>query len=326
VSVFAKGIVATIVVPGVLFGMVYLLMSMVLGPKLAYWVEASVASGVFVIISFIWVVSALGPVGASTAWQVISMGPNITTASFKKNTYNLATYPNVPPWTKPTAGKYLADLHGSDDLASELSLVQTAMDGALTSALSTTPGIQAQVKSEVHGTIQLVTGKFTEDGILMEPASVDGKTSILAVGRGVPSEPISVTSLPGQTGPGQTATIVKYLVHLGDTVQAGQAVMQIQNAGTTSQLTTNAGGIVAALGPAPGSLIRPGVPMITLDLSGQAGQPPPVLVAAVRVRGDLHTPAMVYLLVSLALFAFHLTGLSRLEKRRRAAAMAGQPT
>ena len=38
-SVFIKGVLAVIFVMGALFGMVYLLMSMVLGPKLAYWVE-----------------------------------------------------------------------------------------------------------------------------------------------------------------------------------------------------------------------------------------------------------------------------------------------
>lgn len=330
-SVFAKGILATIIVPAVLFGMVYLLMSMILGAKLAYWVEASVTFGVMAIMSFIWTISALGPTGAATEWKTISMGTSITTAKFKSSTYNLADYPNASRWIKPTAGKYLADLKGSDDLASEATEVQTGMDGSLSEALSTIPGTVALVKPVEHGTIGgagtsgLQVGKYTEDEIKMTAVTVDGRSSILAVGRGVPSEPISVDSLPGQSGPGQTATIVKYLVTTGQSVNTGDAIMTIENNGQQAQLTTSAPGIVATLGPAAGSLVRPGVPIVTLDLSGQPGQPPPVLIASARVRGDLHTPPAIYLLCSLILFLFHLTGLSRLEKKRKAAALAGRP-
>lgn len=324
-SVFAKGILATIVVPAMLFGMVYLLMSMVLGAKLAYWVEASVLFGVLSIMSFIWTVSALGPTGAATVWQTISIGPSITSATFKGETYNLGDYPNASRWVKPTQGAHLADLKGADDLLTESTAVQTEMDSSISDALSTTPGTAALVKPFEHGTISLVTGKYTEDEIKMAPVTVGGRASILAVGRGVPSKPVSVNSLPGQSGPGQTATIVKYLVKPGQTVSAGDPIMNITNNGQSSQLTTSDPGIVASLGPAVGSLVRPGVPIATLDLSGQANQPPPVLIAAVRVRGDLHTPAAIYLICSLLLLVFHLSGLSRLEKKRKAAALAGRP-
>ncbi|MGH2719294.1 MAG: biotin/lipoyl-containing protein [Actinomycetota bacterium] len=324
-SVFAKGILATIVVPAVLFGMVYLLLSMILGAKLAYWVEASVTFGVLSIMSFIWTVSALGPTGAATVWQTISVGPSITSAKFRGETYNLADYPNSSRWETPTAGKYLADLNGADDLAAEETLCQTAMDGSVADHLSTVVDQVKTVKPIIHGNIQLTTGNYTEDDIKMTLATVGGRSSILAVGRGVPSKPISVNSLPGQSGTGQTATIVKYLVEPGDTVTANQNVMQISNNGSTNVLTTSQGGIVAALGPAAGSLVRPGVPILTLDLSGQAGEPPPVLIAAVRVRGDLHTPAAIYLLCALLLFVVHLSGLSKLEKKRKALAPVERP-
>ena len=49
-SVFAKGVIATIGVLGALFGMVYLVLSMVLGPKLAYWVEGAITFGVLALL------------------------------------------------------------------------------------------------------------------------------------------------------------------------------------------------------------------------------------------------------------------------------------
>lgn len=324
-SVFAKGIIATVVVVGMLFGMVYLLLSMILGPKLAYFVEASISFGVLSIMSFIWLVSALGPVGPATAWQVIALGPNITQASFKGTNYDIASYPTTPPWVVPQANHYLADLHGSDDEALEESAVKTVMDSAIGDALSTTPGIKATVAPDIKGNIQLVVGSFTETNILMQAQTVDGKASIIAVAKGVPDTAISVTSLPGQSGTSQEATIDKYLVNIGDTVTAGENVMQITDAsGTTSDLTASQGGIVAAFGPDPGSFIRPNVPILTLDVTGQANQPPDILVVAVRVRGALHQPASIALIVALLLLIVHLIGLSRLEKGRRESAMAAR--
>lgn len=326
-SVFAKGVLATIFVVGMLFGMVYLLMSMVLGPKLAYWVEGAVSFGVIAIMSFIWLISALGPVGPSTVWQTIAMGPNVTTATFKGTTYNVGDYPNQPPWVKPTVGKHLADLSGADDLASEASDLQTVMDSAIGNALSPVPGVKAKVASTIKGPIDLKTGtagSYTEANVLMKQATVDGKDSIIAVGRGVPSEPVSAKSLPGQTGSSTTATVVKYLVGIGDTVTEGQNVVEITNNGQTAYLTSDKAGVVTAFGPAVGSLVRPGVPYLTLDVSGQAGQPAAINVVSVRVRGAEHTPAGIALVVSLILFVVHLMGVSRLEKSRNQAALAGQ--
>jgi biotin carboxyl carrier protein len=324
VSVFAKGVLATIFVTGMLFGMVYLLLSMILGAKLAYFVEGSITFGVISIMSFIWVVSALGPVGPATAWQAIGIGPNLSQVSFAGTTYNISDYPQAPPWSTPKVGGYIADLHSADDTATELLAVKTVMDSALGDALSTTPGIKATVNPYIKGSIQLTTGGFTETNILMKAATVKGKDSVIAEGKGVPDKSISVQSLPGQTGTSQQATIVKYLVNVGDTIQAGQAVMAISNNGQNGQLTASQGGIVAELGPDVGSLIRPGVPILTLDVEGQAGQPPPVEIVAVRVRGALRTPATIALIVALFLLAVHLLGLSRLEKGRKQRSLAGQ--
>src|SRR5260370_15967830 len=115
---------------GALFGMVYLLMSMVLGSKLAYWVEGCVAFGVVSIMSFIWFISALGPTGADTAWQAIALGPNLTQAKAFGTTYNVADYPG-DGWQAPKVGAHLADLKGVDDTDAEATQAKPVLDSAL---------------------------------------------------------------------------------------------------------------------------------------------------------------------------------------------------
>lgn len=320
-SVFTKGVIATIAVTGVLFLMVYMLLSMILGTKLAYLVEACVTFGCLAIMGFIWTISALGPTGNATAWQVIGIGTNLTKASFDGTAYDVSTYPNSPPWTKPLQGKYLADLHDADDLQAEASDVKTVMDGVVGNSISAIPGVVDQVKPLVHGNITLETGKFTETGILMQPATVKGKASIIAVAKAVPSEPISEQSLPNNA---QTATVVKYLVKPGDTVTNGQDVLQVTINGQSVNLQSTDAGTVAQLGPSAGSLVRAGVPILVLDISSHPGAKTPANVIAVRVRGDLHTPAAIEFIVALLLFFIHLVALNRYEKARKTVAVAGQ--
>ena len=309
-SVFAKGVIATICVMGALYGMVYLLLAMVLGSKLAYWVEGAVVFGCVAIMSAIWVFSGLGPVGPDTSWQALAAGPSVTSAKLDTTSYNVADYPNGN-WQVPTTGKYLADLGGADDLAAEEIQVKTIMDAFVGNAISTIPGVVAKVQPLVQGSIELTPGAFTETGIRMETAQVKGKDSLIAVGKAVPSEPISQPALPGNA---QTATIQKYLVQVGDSVTKDEPVVQT-DAGV---LTSTDTGIVALLGPDVGSLVRPNVPFLILDIENNpANTVKPVTVVAVRVRGSLKTPPFIYLIVSLLLFVIHLAGLSRVEKTRK---------
>ena len=63
---------------------------------------------VLTLMSLIWFASALGPTGPDTAWQVIAIGPNLTSASVTGTVYNVADYPN-DGWQKPKVGQHLAD-------------------------------------------------------------------------------------------------------------------------------------------------------------------------------------------------------------------------
>jgi hypothetical protein len=313
VSVFIKGVLAVILVMGALFGMVYLLMSMVLGPKLAYWVEGCVAFGVVSIMSLIWFISALGPTGADTAWKAIALGPNLTEAKAFGTTYNVADYPG-DGWQKPKVGAHLADLKGGDDTDTEVTQAKPVLDSAVGDAVSSIPGQVDLVKPYVQGDIGLTTGDFTNYNILVKPVTVKGKASLIAVAKGAPSKAVNADLGPGVTD----GTLNKYLLNVGDKVDKGQDFMSVTTKGGNVNVKSSDPGIIAAEPLRPGDRVRAGGPVMTVDLSGQPDQPPPIIVVAVRVRGRLRTPAMYYLVVSLLLLAIHMLGLRSYERKRRA--------
>jgi hypothetical protein len=286
---------------------------MVLGTKLAYWVEGCVAFGVVSIMSFIWFISALGPTGPDTAWQAIAMGPNLTQAKAFGTTYNVADYPG-DGWQMPKVGAHLADLKGIDDTDAEATQAKPVLDSAVGDAVSSIPGQVDLVKPIVQGDIGLTTGNFTDYDILLKPVTVQGKDSLIAVAKGAPSKPVNADLGPGVTG----GTLNKYLLNIGDKVAQGQDFMSVATPGGNVNVKSTDAGIVAAEPLRPGDRVRAGGPVLTVDLSGQADQPPPIIVVAVRVRGKLRTPAMYYLIVSLLLFTIHMLGLRAYERKRRA--------
>jgi len=313
VSVFTKGVLAVIVVMGALWGMVYLLMAMVMGTRLAYWVEFSITFGVLAIMSFIWFISGLGPTGPDTQWQAIAIGPNVTEAKAFGTTYNVANYPG-DGWQQPKVGAKLADLKGADDTDAEATQAKPVLDSAVGNAISAIQGQKDAAAAIVQGSVDLQSGQFTDYNILLKPVTVNGKASLIALAKGAPSSAVTATLGPGVT----EGTLKKYLVGIGDKVSPGQDFMTVATSGGDVNAKSSMAGVVAAEPLRPGDRVRAGGPVMTLDLSGQEGQPPPVIVVAVRVRGKLRTPAMYYLLTSLVLFVIHLLGLSSYERRRKA--------
>jgi len=314
VSVFTKGVLATICVMGALFGMVYLLMSMVLGPKLAYWVEGCVAFGVLSIMSIIWFISALGPTGADTAWQTIAMGPNLTQAKAFGTTYNVADYPGGG-WQVPKVGAHLADLKGADDTDTEVTQAKPVLDSAVGNAVSVIPGQVDAVKPIVQGDVGLTTGQFINYDIMVKAVQVKGKESLIAVAKGVPSKAVNADLGAGVT----EGTLDKYLLNVGDKVDKGQEFMSVTTKdGGKVNVKSSEAGIIAAEPLRSGDRVRAGGPVMTVDLSGQPDQPAPITVVAVRVRGKLRTPAMYYLIASILGFTIHMLGLRSYERRRKA--------
>jgi hypothetical protein len=314
VTVFTKGVLATILVIGALFGMVYLLMSMVLGSKLAYWVEGAITFGVLAIMSFIWFVSALGPTGADTAWEAIALGPKLTEAKAFGTTYNVADYPG-DGWQAPKVGAHLADLKGPDDTDSEVTQAKAVLDSVVGNAVSSIQGQRDAVQSIVQGDVSLLTGEFIDYDIRVKEAKVKGMDSIIAVAKAAPSKFVNADLGPGVT----EGTLIKYLVNIGDKVAKGQDILSVKtpNGGEVTVKSTD-DGIGAAEPLRPGDRVRQAAPVMTLDLSGHPNQPEPAIVVAARVRGALRTPAMYYLIASIVGFAIHLLGLRSYERRRKA--------
>jgi biotin carboxyl carrier protein len=312
-SVFTKGVLATICVMGALFGMVYLLMSMVLGSKLAYWVEGAITFGVLAIMSFIWFVSALGPTGADTAWQAIALGPKLTEAKAFGTTYNVADYPG-DGWQLPKVGAHLADLKGADDTDSEVTQAKAVLDSVVGNAVSSIQGQRDAVQSIVQGDVGLLTGEFIDYDIRVKEAKVKGVDSIIAVAKAAPSKFVNADLGPGVT----EGTLNKYLVSIGDKVAKGQDILSVTTPNGQVTVKSSDEGIAAAEPLRTGDRIRSGAPVMTLDLSGQPNQPEPAIVVAARVRGKLRTPAMYYLIASIVGFGIHMVGLRAYERRRKA--------
>lgn len=70
-STFLVGAGAVISAVIVFCGSVWMLLSVVLGGRLAYFVTASVALGFLLIMGLVWSISPLGPVGALPAWEPV---------------------------------------------------------------------------------------------------------------------------------------------------------------------------------------------------------------------------------------------------------------
>ena len=71
---FVEGIAAVVSAVIVFCGSVWLLLSMVLGPRLAYFVTASVTLGFLLIMGVVWSLSPLGPVGTTPEWKPLAIG------------------------------------------------------------------------------------------------------------------------------------------------------------------------------------------------------------------------------------------------------------
>lgn len=334
--VFVQGLIATVLSFAVFVGTPWLLLAMVLGPRMAYLVLGSVFFGIMVILSAMWFANALGPKGTETRWQAIGVGNDLTEVEGLGSTYEVGDYPEggwlVPqkdhrladlrPQTKPCLSLFNEAFRGkpcaAQDTLKESANAQPVMTTLVSEAISPIPGKRDKVKVEVHGTVSLPSGtKFTVIDIRMKEAIVDGKPSILAMGRAVASDSLIAETLGGGVS---EAKVTRYLVKIGDSVRPGQAVLEAEADSQTVTVPATASGRVIALGLRVGDKVKPNVPVATIDLTGQPGVPPPAEVSAVRVRGAVRTPAFFYVVASLILFAIHMAALSRAERAKRTVA------
>lgn len=327
-TVFVQGVLATVLSFLVFFGTPWLLLAMVLGPKMGYWVTGAVFFGVMIVLSIMWFANGLGPKGPETAWHAIGVGKDLAEVEGFGATYDVSEYPGGT-WEEPKKDRRLADLVSraqpclslirpcaGQDTRKESKNVAPVLETLVSEAVSPIPGKREQVANEVQGSVDLEPGKFSITDIRMKEGVVDGKPSLIAMAKAVPSENLVAESLEGAS----EARVTRYFVRPGDQIGPGSPILEATGEGRTVTVKSTKAGRVILLGLRPGDKVKPGVPVLTADLSGQPGQPAPAEVVGVRVRGGVRTPSFFYLIVSAILFAIHMAGLARAERAPRATA------
>lgn len=325
--VFVKGVLALVLSLVVFIGSVWLLLAMVLGVRMGYLVTATTLFGIMVILSGMWTANTLGPKGPETTWHAVGAGPDISEVSANGESYDVADYPEGE-WVEPKENGYMADLHPAKspclslitdcserDTAGELENARPVMETFVREAVSPIPGKREEVASQVQGSIALDESAFAIADVRMKEGEVEGKESIIAVGKAVPSDEIVPAAFPGGLEQG---TVVEYMVDVGERVSAGQPIMEAKSDSGSFQIVSDKTGRVLTHGLRPDDSVKPGVPIAVVDISGQPGAPAPVEVAAVRVLGSVRRPAILYLVASLVLFALHMALLRRAELARKA--------
>lgn len=318
--VFIKGVLAFVTMFVVFVGSAWLLLSMILGVRLGYFVMASCLFGVLMLISTIWFVTGLGPkaetgflgsLGEETNWHPIAVGPTLSRVETNWGMFNLGSYPRGE-WEKPSDRK-VADLPSSK---AEVASATPVMEELVNQAVSEIPGVREGAKSMVKGEVKLQKDGFEITDVMMKEQKIADKDPVLAVGKAVATSEVNSGSLNNQSD----GEVAKLLVKPGDQVSAGQPIMSVRTPGGTFDLTSDKPGKLVEFSFALGDKIKPNVPFASIDVTGQPGIPPPVEVAAARVRGSVKVPAFIYLAIFTALFVVHLRALSRTEK-----ALQGKP-
>jgi hypothetical protein len=95
--IFTVGVGAVLSGIIVFVGGVWLLLSMVLGPRLAYFVAASITLAFLLIMAVVWSVNPLGPVGELPSWNPVAIGEDASQIEFGP----ASSYPDSP-WRVPS--------------------------------------------------------------------------------------------------------------------------------------------------------------------------------------------------------------------------------
>jgi hypothetical protein len=79
---FLEGVAAVVASVIVFCGSIFLLLAMVMGGRLAYFVTASITLAFLLIMGVVWSVNPLGPVGRLPEWEPLDIGADASDLSF----------------------------------------------------------------------------------------------------------------------------------------------------------------------------------------------------------------------------------------------------
>jgi hypothetical protein len=123
---FLEGVSAVVAAVIVFCGSVFLLLSMVMGGRLAYFVTASITLAVLLILAVVWslpAVNPLGPVGTLPRWNPVAIGADAASLDFGAAT----SYPDAP-WQKVDSEDVAQATQASELEAESTDSLQAAID------------------------------------------------------------------------------------------------------------------------------------------------------------------------------------------------------
>jgi hypothetical protein len=199
-ATFIEGAAAVIAAVLVFCGSVFMLMTFVMGAKLAYFVTASVTLGFLLIMGLIWSTSELGPVGQLPAWEPLAVeeeGGELTGPSASE-------YPEGP-WQE-----FATD----EDSLTQSTELQTGALEAMTARVE-----DGELPEEAAtNTANSETARFLEDGedlyggVTLEPPQGDEGPTIVAIMQYEPGNPLGMAR---QITLGTFVLLVVHLFFLG---------------------------------------------------------------------------------------------------------------
>lgn len=171
-------------------GSVWLLLALVLGGRLAYYVTASVTLGFLLIMSLVWSVGEpLGPVGVPPDWSEVAIGEDASKLNFAE----ADSYPDAP-WVVPdedddTQQKQSGELEGAatDYLDAQIKQNKTAYDAAGDAQVKEDSTRLLEKDGKTYGALVLEPLKEkTGDSLVVvmsyDPGNPNGKARLIALG------------------------------------------------------------------------------------------------------------------------------------------------
>jgi len=188
---FVEGVAAVVSAIIVFCGSVWLLLSMILGPRLAYFITASVTLGFLLIMGVVWSLSPLGPVGKTPEWKPLAIGVE----GDQLDAGPADGYPDGGGWREVNTND-----EGEITQAAELGSASTEfLEVAIDDASSETGFADAGDATANSDTVRLLEeGDTLYGGVTLEPiegAEGDPTIAILEFDPGNPTGPAKMITL-----------------------------------------------------------------------------------------------------------------------------------
>jgi hypothetical protein len=178
---FIEGVGAVVAAIIVFCGSVGLLLAMVMGGRLAYFVTASVTLAFLLLMGVVWSVNPLGPVGKLPEWDPLDIGAEASQLEFGP----LAEYPEGP-W-EPVDTEDAAQAAQGSELESEAtSYLETALAQGDVDTFQS--AVDAAVNTDLTRLLQ--QGDALYGAVTIEPLEGEQGTPTVFVARYDPGNPL----------------------------------------------------------------------------------------------------------------------------------------